>query len=78
MLGLNWLKIKQTLSNTLRLSFCYLKIIHILHPCHHPKIMGRILKTIKKKNKRVCIHDIMRLIIMKMKMKMEKDHKDTT
>ena len=25
-------KIKQMLSNTLRLNLCYLKIIHILHP----------------------------------------------
>ena len=56
------------LSNTLRLNFYYLKIIHILHPRYHPKIIGHILKN-KQKNKCVCIHEIMRLIIMKMKMK---------
>ena len=57
------------LSNTLRPNFCYLKVIHILHPRYHPKIMGHILKN-KQKNKFVYIHDIIRLIIMKMKMKM--------
>ena len=54
------------LSATLRLNFGYLKIIHILHP----KIIGHILKN-KQKNKFVCIHEFMRLIIMKMKMKMK-------
>ena len=52
------------------LNFCYLKIIHILHPRYHPKIIGHILKN-KQKNKCVCIHEIMWLIIMKMKMKMK-------
>ena len=56
------------LSNTLRLKFCYLKSIHILHPRYHPKIVGHILKN-KQKSKWVCIHEIMRLIIMKMTMK---------
>ena len=32
----------------------------------------------KQKNKYICIHEITRLIIMKMKMKMKKDHIDTT
>ena len=32
----------------------------------------------KQKNKCVCIHEIMRLIIMKMKMKKKIDHIDTT
>ena len=36
-------KIKQMLSNTLSLNFCYLKIIRILHPRYHPKIIGDIL-----------------------------------
>ena len=59
-------------SNTLWLNFCYLKIINILHPRYHPKIIGYILKN-KQKNKCVCIHDI---IIMKMKMKMKnRSHK---
>ena len=49
---------KQMLSNTLRLDFCYLmKIIHILNPPYHPKIIGHILKN-KQKNKCVCIHTI--------------------
>ena len=68
--GWNWHKIKQMLSNTQRLNFSYLEIIHILHPCYNPKIIGHILK-IKQKNKCVCIHEIIWLIIMKMKMKMK-------
>ena len=56
------------LSNTLRLNFDYLKFIHILHSRYHPKTIGHTLKD-KQKNKCVCIHEIMRLIIMKMKMK---------
>ena len=39
----------QILSNTLRLNFCYLKIIHTLHPCYHPKIIVHILKNKQKK-----------------------------
>ena len=53
------------LSNTLRLSF-----IHILHPSFHPKVIGKILKN-KHKNVCVCIHEIIRLTIMKMKMKIK-------
>ena len=56
------------LSNTLRLNFCYLEIIDILHSRYHPNIIGHILKN-KEKNTCVCIHEIIRLIIMKMKMK---------
>ena len=67
--GRNWEKIKQMLSITLRLNFCYLKIIHILHPRHYPKMIGHIQK--KAKNKYVCIHEIVRLIITKMKIKMK-------
>ena len=37
-------KNKQMLCNALRLDFCYLKIIHVLHPPYHPKIIGHILK----------------------------------
>ena len=69
--GWKWQKIKQMLSNAQMLNFCYLEVIHILHPRYHPKIIGHILKN-KQKNKRVCIHEIMKLIIMKMKMKMKK------
>ena len=54
------------LSNTLRLNFCYLKIIHILHPHYHPEIIRHSLKH-KRKNKCVCIHEIIWLIMMKMK-----------
>ena len=47
-----------------------LKIIYILSPRYYPKITGHILKN-KEKNKRVLIHEITQLIIMKMKMKMK-------
>ena len=40
-------KIKQMLSNTLRLNFGYLEIIHTLHPHYHPKIIGHIVKISK-------------------------------
>ena len=66
--GWNWQKIKQMLSNTLSLNFCYFKSIHILHPRYHPKIIWQILKS-KRKHKCVRIHEITGLIIMKMKMK---------
>ena len=42
-------KIKQMLSNTLRLNFCCLKIIHIPHPRYYPKITVHILKNKQKK-----------------------------
>ena len=32
----------------LRLNFCNLKIIHILHPWYHPKITGHVLKNKQK------------------------------
>ena len=38
-------KIKQMLSNTLRLSFCYLKIIHIFHQRYYPKVIEDILEN---------------------------------
>ena len=62
---------KTFISNSLRLNFCYLKNIHILHPHHHPKIIGNILKN-KQKNMCTCIHEIKRSIIRKMKIKMKK------
>ena len=34
--------------STLRLSFCYLKIIRFLHPRYHQKLIGDILKMYKK------------------------------
>ena len=51
--------------------FCYLKIIHILHAGYHPKITIHILK---KKNQVCLIHETLQLI----KVKMTKDHTDTT
>ena len=54
--GWNWQKIKEMLSNTLRLNFCYLKTIHILHPHFHSKTIGHVLKN-KQKNKCVFIQD---------------------
>ena len=47
-----------------------------LHPLYHPKIMVHILKVGKITS--VCIHIVMRLIVIKMKIKKEKDHLDTT
>ena len=44
------------LSNTLRLNFSYLTIIHIPHPRYHSKIIGHILNN-KQKNKRVFINE---------------------
>ena len=58
------------LSITLRLNFCYLKIIYILHPRNHRKITGHVLKN-KPKNKCVCIHEIIRLIRTRMKMRIK-------
>ena len=48
-------KIKQMLSNNLRLNFGCLKVVHILHLPYHPEIKGYILK-IKQNSKSVCIH----------------------
>ena len=64
------------LRNTLRLNFCNLKIIHVLHPHYHKKIIWHTLKN-KQKNMYVSIHKIIRVwrspliqvIIMKMKIK---------
>ena len=59
----------------LRLNFCNLKIIHILHPWYHPKITGHVLKN-KQKSQCAFIKKIMWLIILKMKMKMKnRSHK---
>ena len=41
-------KLKQKLSNTLRLNFCYLKIICFFHPGYQQKIIGGILKNEQK------------------------------
>ena len=52
------------------LNFSYFTIIHILPPRYHPKAIAYILRN-KQKNKCVFIHEITRLIIMKMKIKMK-------
>ena len=44
------LAIKQLLSNTLRLNFCYLKVILIFHPRYHPK--KQYMKEVKEE---VCL-----------------------
>ena len=54
------------LSNTPRLEFCCLKIIHIVLA----KIIAHILEN-KQKNKCVSIHEVTQLIKMKMKIKMK-------
>ena len=64
-------KIKKMLSNTLRPNFWLFKIIRILHPLCQSRIIGNIPKN-KEKNKRISMHEIIRLIIMEMKMKIEK------
>ena len=63
-------KIKQMLSNTQRLNFSNLEIIHILHRRYHLRITWDILKN-KQKNECVCIHEIIPLIIAEMKMKIK-------
>ena len=52
------------------MNFYYFKIIHILHQRCHRKVIGHILKN-KQKYNCLCIHEIMRLIIMKIEMKMK-------
>ena len=58
------------LKSTVKLKFCYLKIIYFLHQHYHPKIIGYILKN-KQKNMNICIYEIMQLIIIKMEMKVK-------
>ena len=66
------LKLTKNKTNAkLRLNFCYLKVIHILHPRYHSKITGYILKS-KRKSNYVWARQIIRLIVTKMKMKMKK------
>ena len=64
---LNW-QINQKLSNTLRLTFCYLKIFRFLHPLYHPKI-NRIYSKKCTKNKCVCFNKVIWLLTMKMRLK---------
>ena len=48
-----------------------MKIIHILHLGYHPRIIIGHTRKNKQKNKYICIHEIIQLIIMKMKMRMK-------
>ena len=52
---------------------CYLK----KHPCYCPEKIEHILKN-KQKNRYACVHETIRLIIIKMKLNMKKDHIHTT
>ena len=65
------------ISNTMRLNFSYLTSIHIHHTHYHLKIIVHILKN-KQKIKRVFIHEITLLIIMKKNIKMKKGPIDKT
>ena len=67
--------IKQMLSSTLRLNFCFFKIVHIILLSYHPKIIGHIIKN-KQENKCVSFYVIIQLIIKKIKMEMKyKSHR---
>ena len=68
--GWNWQKIKQKLSNTLTLSFGFLKIISFLHPSYHPKIVEDVLKIIQKSIASV-LNEVIWLMAMKMRLKMK-------
>lgn len=58
-------------NNALQLNFSYLKLTHIIYQRYHPKVIRHLLKN-KRKNKCGCIHEITRLIVMKMMLKMKK------
>ena len=58
------------LGNTLTMNFCYSKIILILHPRYHSKIIGHTLKN-KQNILYVSINEVIPVIMMKMKMKMK-------
>ena len=58
------------LGNTLTMNFCHSKIIHILHPRYHSKIIGHTLKN-KQNILYVSINEVIPVIMMKMKMKMK-------
>ena len=69
---------KTFVSNNPKLNFCYLKIIHFLHPCCHPKLIWDILKNAQETSVSVLIKiaKMVWLIIMKMKLKMKsKSHR---
>ena len=48
--------IQQKLTSNLKLNFCYMKTIHFLHSCYHPKLIYNILKNLPK-TKCVCFNE---------------------
>ena len=52
-------KIRQKLSNTLRMNFWNFKFICFIHPRYHQKIIGDILKNMQKTSASVlmALHD---------------------
>ena len=62
-------KIKQKLSNNLRLNFCYLKIIRLFHPRYHSKTIGDILKCTRKQV--YLLNEIIWLMIMQMRLQVK-------
>ena len=74
------LKMAKNQGNTNRhpeAKLCYLKTFYVYHPCYRPEKIEHILKN-KQKNRYACVHEIIRLIIIKMKLNMKKDHIHTT
>ena len=67
--GWNWQKIKQKLSNTLRLKFCYLKIIPFLHSWYHAKLIYCAKNNVQKT--RVCVFNEVTWLIIAMKRKLK-------
>ena len=63
------LKLTKNQRNTLRLNFCYLKIVYPSHSCYHPKLIWDILKKCAK-SKCACFNEIIWLTIMKIRVKM--------
>ena len=58
-------------TTTLRLNFCYLKTIHSSYMLSSKNINNRPYSKNKQNNSCVCFHEIIRLIIMKMEMKIK-------
>ena len=60
---------KLSKSNTLRLTFRYLKIICLPHSSYHPKIIREIVKMCEKQV--VCSNGVIELMAMQMRLKMK-------
>ena len=60
----NWQKIKQMLSNTLRLNFFFLKIICVLHSRYHPGVVWHIAGNGQGGGCLFSFHGIVRLVVM--------------